>query len=372
MAGSIYVAVPGGLRGQGGIDRQMQYFFEGAAALGLDDRLTPFATRGTGSLAVSMVLLPFRLARYAAHCALGRVSLLHANVSVSGSTYRKMCLVLISRLFAVPVVLHLHGSEYRAFFARLTGLRRTAVMRMFGASDRVVVLGTAWRNFVVGELGVPPERTAIIPNAVPAPRRRREPSADKPPHLLFLGRLGDRKRVGDLLEALAMPAVRALDWTATVAGDGDVERYRAQARSLGLDGRIRFPGWTGPDETDRLLATADVMVLPSEAENLPMSILEGMANGLAIVATPVGAVPEVIQPGVNGCLVPVGDVEALSIALRDLISDCAIRERLGAGARAVYQERFAIESYVRQLFALYAEIAEQRTGRSAYRARPQY
>lgn len=372
MAGSIYVAVPGGLRGQGGIDRQMQYFFEEAAALGLDDRLTPIATRGTGSLAVSMLLLPFRLARYAAHCALGRVELLHANVSVSGSTYRKMCLVLISRLFSVPVVLHLHGSEYRAFFARLTGLRRAAVMRLFGASDRVVVLGMSWRDFVAVELGVPPERISIIPNAVPAPRHRRDAPAGRPPHLLFLGRLGDRKRVGDLVEALAAPSVRALDWTATLAGDGDVGRYRAQARSLGIADRIRFPGWTGPDETDRLLASADVMVLPSEAENLPMSILEAMANGLAVVATPVGAVPEVIRPGVNGCLVPVGDVVALSNALRAVISDRALRERLGAGARALYQERFAIESYVRQFFALYAEIAEKRAGRSAYRPRPEY
>ena len=76
-----------------------------------------------------------------------------------------------------------------------------------------------------------------------------------------------------------------------------------------------IPEWLGPDETATLLRSADILVLPSFVENLPMVVIEGLAYDLAVVATPIGAVPEVIGHERNGLLVPVGDVEALAAAL---------------------------------------------------------
>src|SRR5690606_38241464 len=101
---------------------------------------------------------------------------------------------------------------------------------------------------------------------------------------------------------------------ATIAGDGDVEEMRTKAAGLGIAGRVAFPGWVGPAEVAELIASADILALPSFAENLPVSVIEGMADGLAVVATPVGAVEDILTSEKSGLLVPPGDVDALTLA----------------------------------------------------------
>ena len=145
------------------------------------------------------------------------------------------------------------------------------------------------------------------------PRRGRRPAvAAGPPHLVFLGHLSARKGVPELLEALASPALAALPWRATLAGGGPVDEFRARAAALGLADRVAFPGWIDQPAASALCAAADILVLPSHAEGLAMSVLEGLAHGLAVVATPVGAHAEVIEPEQSGLLVPPGDVAALA------------------------------------------------------------
>ncbi|TMV83194.1 glycosyltransferase family 4 protein, partial [Thioclava sp. BHET1] len=172
--------------------------------------------------------------------------------------------------------------------------------------------------------------------------------------ILFLGQLSARKGVPELLGALSHPTLMGRNWHAVLAGDGPVDLYRRQALSLGLAARIDFPGWLDRAATARLLATADILVLPSHAEGLAMAVLEGLAHGLAVVTTPVGAHDEVIDDGASGLFVPVGDVDALAATLERLCADSALRAALGRGARAAYLRRYAISGYVEGLERLYA------------------
>src|SRR5690606_27648404 len=112
--------------------------------------------------------------------------------------------------------------------------------------------------------------------------------------LLFLGRLGPRKGVPDLLAALAGPRMHALNWRALLAGDGPLDSYRAEVRAKGLAGHVDILGWQSASQTAALCRSADILVLPSHAEGLAMAVIEGLAHGLAVVTTPVGAHPEVI------------------------------------------------------------------------------
>jgi len=159
--------------------------------------------------------------------------------------------------------------------------------------------------------------------------------------------------VPELLEALASPALAGLPWRATLAGGGPVEEFRARAAALGLAERVAFPGWIDQAAASALCAGADIMVLPSHAEGLAMSVLEGLAHGLAVVATPVGAHAEVIEPEKSGLLTPPGDVAALAAALARVVGDPALRERLGAGARQRFIDRFDARSYSARLARLH-------------------
>src|SRR5690606_36887228 len=120
---------------------------------------------------------------------------------------------------------------------------RAGVENLLRRAARVIVLGEVWRKFVIEEIGVAADRTVILPNAVQAPKAPLIHKPDEMPRLLFLGRLGVGKGVPELLDALASPGMRALQWQATIAGDGDVELYRKRAHGLDLADRIDFPGW---------------------------------------------------------------------------------------------------------------------------------
>ena len=199
----------------------------------------------------------------------------------------------------------------------------------------------------------------MLPNAVPAPQTGAVPRAlSGPCRILFLGRVGERKGTPVLLQALAQ--MRDADWELICAGDGEVSKYKAMAGQLGLEPRVRFLGWVDEDEAQALLAGSDLLVLPSLNEGLPMSIIEAMAHGLPVIATPVGGIPELVTSGKTGLLVPPAEPDTLAEALRHLIEDPQSRRRMGANALAAWREHHLIDAYCRELGTLYEETLQGR------------
>jgi glycosyltransferase involved in cell wall biosynthesis len=184
---------------------------------------------------------------------------------------------------------------------------------------------------------------------VPDPQPAKSALQDDECKLVFLGTLSERKGLPELLGALGSPPLRARRWRATLAGDGPVEEFRRLASELGIAERLEFLGWVDQAGVRAACEAAEVLVLPSHAEGLAMSVLEGLSYGLAVITTPVGAHTEVIEPEVSGLFVPAGDVEALSAALARVIDDPALRERLGAGARRRFLEKFHVRGYAERL-----------------------
>jgi glycosyltransferase involved in cell wall biosynthesis len=340
----VLVSTPSGASGQGGIDRIMaalQHELERRDDTGLDVRFAQ--SRGPGHVGLSvfyMVAFCFRMlvARLA-----GRLDVVHINVSSYGSTYRKIVISGFAQLLGIPYVLHLHGSEYRTFWKDDSRFRSRRIRAMFEHAARVVVLGRTWRDFVAQRAPGAAGNIVIVPNATAVPSLEHTGGGGEV-HILFLGRVGERKGVPQLIEALGrLKPTR--DWRATIAGDGDVEAARAKSAELGLAGHVSLPGWVGPAEVASLIASADILVLPSFAENLPVSVIEGMAAGLAVVTTPVGAIEDIITDNQTGLLVPPGDVAALADALARLAGDPALRARLGAAAIAVHRERLELAPF---------------------------
>jgi glycosyltransferase involved in cell wall biosynthesis len=303
-----------------------------------------------------MLRFPFKLLRFAVGIRGRRFDICHVNLSISGSTLRKTLFSWVCRIFGLPYMIHLHGGRHHEFFDCLPPLARAIIRSHFKHAQRVIVLGTFWRDYVLTKLGVDSAKVTVLPNAVSGPGSPPTRDRSGPPHILFLGQLSQRKGVPELLEALASQELKPIAWTATLAGHGDVANYAATARALGLAERVTFPGWMERQNVQRLLETAHILVLPSHAENLPLSLLEGMAYGLCPVVTPVGAVPDVIRDGENGFLVPVGDVEALADRLARLVREPALGARLAAQARADFEKHYDISDYRRKLEAVYYDV----------------
>jgi glycosyltransferase involved in cell wall biosynthesis len=351
----VLMASPGGRRGRGGMASLVVYLADALPKRLPNLDIEIVDSYGPGAFWA----MPFHFARAALKvlwaCLFRRIDLLHLHMSHYGSVTRKLALAAIAQALGVPVVVHLHGSDFAENYDGLPAWQQRLVAAVLKRAARVVVIGNHWRDFAVGALGLDPGHVALIHNGAPQiPWRAR--AAGAAPRLLMLGELGPRKGTPELLAALASPALVALAWSATLAGNGPVEQYRAEAAALGLAERVALPGWQSGPQARALLAAADIFVLPSLKEGLPIAILEAMAAGAAVITTPVGAIPDAILDGETGLLVPPGDSAALARAIRRLIDDPVLRARLAAGARRRFEAMFAIDRTADAVAALYREL----------------
>jgi glycosyltransferase involved in cell wall biosynthesis len=352
---SVLMVTAGGLEHGGGIGRMVGY----VVSAWNDQLRPPMRVIDTRGPKYQKIMWPFFFLRSIFQIAKSAPGhpLLHLHLAANTSTLRKVIIAYVARFLGLTYLIHLHDPVYEVFYTNLTPWARSAVKSMFAHAARVIVLGTPAALTVARVLGVPSERIDIVPNAVPGPGRSRlERSNDQAgePRIIFLGQLQRRKGVGDLIDALARPEVAALRWSAVFAGGGpDQVAYEAQMVRLGLKGRIEFPGWLTEGAVRALLDSADILVLPSYAEEMAMSVLEGMAFGLCIVCTPVGALAEVVADGVSGRVVAPGDIPGLAAALAGCIGDPELRGRLGSGARQAYLERYNIVDYPDRIAAVY-------------------
>jgi glycosyltransferase involved in cell wall biosynthesis len=201
------------------------------------------------------------------------------------------------------------------------------------------------------------ERLHLIYNGVHdvAPGLRASP-AGEPCRVVSVARFEEPKDHGALLEA--MSRLQDLDWELELVGDGPLEmNCRALAARLGIADRTRFLGYR-PDPASAL-ARASLFVLSSRSEALPRSVLEAMRAGLPIVASAVGGLPETVDNGSNGVLIPKSDVGALALAIREMIQDGHARAAYGRASRTAYEARFRFDFMLEKTGALYETVRER-------------
>jgi len=344
----VAIATPLGRGGHGGVDRLMWHVADTIKEADASVRLHMLVTRGQGHILGSIYWMLRALATMLCLRATGRIDILHVNVSRRGSTYRKIILCAFARMCGVPYAIHIHDGGYRDYLSKASPALNRRIRRMFAAARCVIVMAPVWRNFVIGQIAVLSSRVVVLPSATPGLPRPTIRKADGHVHILFLGKLGEEKGVPQLVEALGRLS-QLPNWRATLAGDGEVQKTREAIATRGLSDRVEIPGWIEPAGVESLVSHADMLVLPSLCENFPMAVIEGMAAGLAVVATPVGAVADIIEHEKTGLVVPAGDVTALADAIRRLIEDPALREELGRQARRFHRANLEMAPYVNRL-----------------------
>jgi glycosyltransferase involved in cell wall biosynthesis len=346
-----YIVAPGDASG-GGMGRVRDYIVQSPRDWWNGLVPTPLVTRGDGGKAQSMKLL------FSAFVAIrrgkrdGTLALVHVNMGDGRSLLRKGLIVLECQRLRVPVFIHLHAVE-------LAKLRRSTLKLLawpFRAATAAVVLGDVYRRYLIEELGITETRIEILWNGVPVTPvegRRHDAGGEVPFTIMFLGTLCERKGLSDLIAALALLPQEGRGWRAVFAGGGDIEGYRAKAAAAGIIERVEFAGWLEQGAARERLATVDLMVLPSYDEGLPLVILEALALGTPVIATPVGAIPEVLTDEKDILFVPPGDRARLRAAIVRAVSDAGLRQRLCDNGLAKFRRMFSIEAFCANLLAIW-------------------
>lgn len=284
----------------------------------------------------------------AAHLAKQGVDHLHNHIAKASCTVA----MLASDLSGIPYSFTIHGPDI--FFephhwridekaARATFV---ACISEYCRSQLMCFADQAhWGRFHIVHCGVDPDRYT------PAPHRSEDT------HLLFVGRLAGVKGVPILIEALRGLAPDTPNLRLTIIGDGP-DRAALESQAQGLP--ITFTGYQSQSEVAETLATADLFVLPSFAEGVPVVLMEAMASYVPVITTRIAGVPELVAQGTSGLLVAPGDASGLRDAIKVLADDPERRLRMGAEGRAKVETEFNITREAGWLSALFRDYAAGR------------
>lgn len=252
--------------------------------------------------------------------------------------------MLIGRIAGRPAIVH----EHSAYGGRRTTVRTLLYRQWIGRLAKAVICVSEDIVTSLRQEGVPAPLLRLIPNGVSltdvADRAEARSALGLAPDELvvgIIGRLAPEKRHDLLLRATARLRNEGSAFRVCVVGGG-VERPALErlAGDLGIEDAVV---WAGEhDDAGRLAGAFDIAVLCSDFEGLPLAALEALAAGVPLVATAVGALPGLVSEGV-GISVPAGDAEALAGAIRQLLADAVLRERMGAAGRGLVSRRFSVE-----------------------------
>jgi len=302
------------------------------------------------------------LRRFVAAAA-GRRGTVYLTIAQSRAGFlRDWVMIRYARLFGHRVVLHLKGGNYDNFYAAQPAWMRALVRSTLRRADRVLVLGERLRAMFDFEPALA-ERVHVVPNGLPdegepagAPRTLPAPG-EGPVRLLYLSNLIESKGWITVLEAVRLLRDRLGDRVrcdfhgAFYTSADDVTITGAeQARELfdhlvaeyGLEGAARYGGSVAGDEKRRALEEAHFFLLPTRYynEGQPVSIIEAMARGNVVISTDYRAIPDLVDDGVTGVLVPWGAPEAIADAVEALVRDPARYARMSRAAVDRFRVRF--------------------------------
>ncbi len=280
-----------------------------------------------------------------------RVEHLHAHFGTNPATVALLCRDLGGPRFSFTV----HGPEEfdkPEFIGLGEKIRRAAFVVAVSSFGRSQLCRWAryqdWAKLEVVRCGLDEEWLRAPPCAVPAE-----------PRLVCVARLSEQKGHLLLVEAAARLAAEGLPFEIVLAGDGPLRgQVEDLIRRVGLEGRVRVAGWMSADEVRQAIVGSRALLLPSFAEGLPVVVMEALALGRPVITSAIAGIPELVQSGVTGWLVPAGSLESLVSAMRGALqaSPARLAEMGRAGAALVAREHDAAKE-ARKLAGLFRSAA---------------
>lgn len=285
-----------------------------------------------------------------------KYDILHIHTASQWSFRRKFFIALIGKIMGKKMVIHLHGGKFDTYYKNTYKFEKAMIRFFYKIADRVIILSREWKEKV--KLFCDSEKLIVIPNCIPIGSLNQEKKNKKPRNIIFLGELGLKKGVFDLLDAINLMELNENEVQFFLYGNGELEKVKDKIQKLKLETIVHAPGWIFGKNKATALDQAYMFILPSYHEGLPVSLLEALANGIPVIATPVGGIPTAVKNGFNGFLVPVNSPGELSDSIQKLLIDNNLWSTFSINAFNTAKKYFSMESLERKMSDLYIELSK--------------
>ena len=281
--------------------------------------------------------------------------------------YKDALIVFLVRLYRVKRMYHLHN---KGVSARQDGVLDNLLYKLVFKNVDVILLSK--HLYPDLQKYVPEERVHYCPNGIPLVKSESQMTKGNDSHtnpeILFLSNLIESKGVFVLIDALKVVHERGYNFHCTMmGGEGDVtvSKVKEIIEARGLADHIDVSGNKYGREKEIAFSDSDIFVIPTyyHYECMPLVIIEAMRHSLAVISTFEGAVPDLVEDGVNGFLVPQRNTTALADKLEVLIQDPDLRQKMGAAGRTRYEAQFTLDRFERRMVEILTQVTEKETAR---------
>jgi len=304
---------------------------------------------------LTLIWLPFMYLQYYYVLRTLNPDIVHVNTPSFNSFYKHSLFVTMAKSQSLPVVLHIHGGKFKDFYDGSNESGKANISRRLRKADRLIVLSESWREFF--RTLCPDEIIRVVENGIPldvfAPSENLKNR--KGLNFIFVGEVRSAKGMDELLDAFSQLIKKRTDWKLTIVGSGQIDKYRKIVDESGISLNVQFAGEkTGRDLT-KLYSESDIFVFPSHSEGMPLVVLEAMAMKLAIIASSVGSIPEILDKA-GGILIPPKDSNALENAIESLIGNVDKINSMGGINKKTIENRFSFDRVSEQIGKIYEEL----------------
>ncbi|MBR1671294.1 MAG: glycosyltransferase family 4 protein [Butyrivibrio sp.] len=298
--------------------------------------------------------------------ALNSCDVVHVNAASDNSFMRKSLFVRAARLRGKKIVLHQHGGDFKNYYANeITDRSRKYIKDTLDMADIMLVLTPSWKEYF-GAL-TDESKIKVLPNGVMTRKKNVKNRSDGEDErhggpgavhdvrkILFLGRICRDKGMDELFKALDFIHEKEPGVCLYIGGIYEDPSYREEI--VARADYVRYIGWIAGEEKEQYLEECGILVLPSYYEGLPVTVLEAMNSGLVVVATKVGGIPEIVEDGRDGILVPPKDADALKEALLKVIRREYDTDALLSHALETVRNKYSIEHCIEELVEVYKSL----------------
>lgn len=302
---------------------------------------------------LNVLIFPLIIIHYLVLIINPTIKVVHLHCAKKGSFYRKYIFFKIARLFNKKVVFHIHSGEFHLFYLNSNTIIKRMIEKILVESDAVIVLTNDWKeyfseNFIITNI-------VTVNNIVPF-QEKNATIVNHKLHLLFLGRIANRKGIFDLIDSIKKYKDRFKGSIKLfIGGDGEIKKLKKKIIESKLEDEVTYLSWVKGDEKQELLEKCDVVILPSYFEGMPISLLEGMSFGKPIISTRIKGISDILEHNKNGLLINTGDIDSIARAIEYYIDNKNMIKIHGDESYNIVKNYFP-EVVFKQLSQLYNSI----------------
>lgn len=285
----------------------------------------------------------------------GNTRVVHINMPLEkNAIVRDSFLVILSSLFRKKVVVHFHGGNY-SLKDNIPPVLEFLVKTTVSLAGKVITLGEKERHYFINKFRLNPGNVVCIPNSVNIPANISEKYADRTIKILYMGRIDKNKGLDEMISTLELLKYD-MDIEFIIAGNGPDKEYFLEECEKRIPGKYTYLGVISGKLKEDILQSSHIFLLLSYYEGLPYALLEGMANKMVPIVSNVGSIPEIIEDGVNGFMVPVHNFNTVTERIIELKTNPLFMKEMALKAYNTARSKYSMGEYIEKINSIYSKM----------------